>query len=182
MKICLVGHKCGKTSIIQRWIRPSYPIQPERTIAIDMKSLTCNIDESCQTLRIWDCSGEPHYRDMLDRYMFNTNLICVCYDLTNEESWHIAQYWIARIQRLIDGAIVCLIGNKLDLESKRIIKDNDIKEMIKNTPFYMFHCELSALTGENCKDTLRMILREAKRDPDKHVIRTFEKEKNCTIV
>ena len=40
MKICLVGSKCGKTSIVQRWIRPCIPIQDENTIAIDILKTT----------------------------------------------------------------------------------------------------------------------------------------------
>lgn len=182
MKICLVGDRCGKTSIVQRWLRPSYPIERERTIAIDMKSMTLSMDGEAKSLRIWDCSGESHYRDMLDRYMFNSNLICVCYDLTSRESWHIAQYWLARIGTLIEGAIICLIGNKLDLESTRRIRLEEIQEVCDTNKYHIFHCEVSAYTGENCKDTLQMIIREAKRDPKKYVIRTLEPEKNCIIV
>ena len=82
MKLCLVGDRCGKTSIIQRWIHPNQPIVPERTIAIDMKSMVINDNDNPVVLQMWDCCGETFYRELLDKYLFNANCIVVCFDLT----------------------------------------------------------------------------------------------------
>ena len=69
MKICLLGSKCGKTSIVQRWTKPYQPIIPENTIAIDMKAISLKLDETISTVQVWDCSGDDSYMNLLDRYI-----------------------------------------------------------------------------------------------------------------
>ncbi len=186
MKLCLVGDKCGKTSIVQRWIRPNDKIIPEETIAIDMKSLAINEVDKPLVLQMWDCSGKKFYRNLLDKYLFNSNCIVICFDLTRAQSWLAAQFWIDRAQEVSKKTPICLIGNKLDLESARRIKDMVVKKYIDmiDAP-YIFYCEVSAQTGEHCKDTLRMIIREGRRTLHVYSLNDFKKRapaKSCTIV
>ena len=162
MRITLLGNKSGKTSIIQRWL--GSPIHPENTIAIDMKTISYQIDGVVEILHVWDCSGKTHYNQMYDSYLDNSDIIVIVFDLTSLESWKVAQYWITR-SKLSSTTPVCLIGNKLDLESTRRIKRREVKLFLRqiNRPF-VFYTETSALTGENCKSTLNMIVREGKRN------------------
>ena len=47
IRFTIVGDSCGKTSLIQRWCTPSQPINPSKTIAIDMRSMTFKL------VRVW---------------------------------------------------------------------------------------------------------------------------------
>lgn len=186
MKLVLVGDKCGKTSIIQRWIYPQQAIRPESTIAIDMKSIVIPTDGKPHVVQMWDCCGESFYRNLLDKYLFNANCIVVCFDLTNQHSWLTAQYWIDKAREVASETPICLIGNKLDLESARQIREQVVKKYIDFIPVpYIFYSELSAYTGEHCKETLRMIIREGSRNIRVYNLSDFKKrapEKSCTIV
>lgn len=181
MKLCLVGSKCGKTSIVQRWIRPHIPIQDENTIAIDMKTLSLSLDDFVSTVQIWDCSGDDSYMNLLDRYIFNSNGIVVCFDLCKERSWETAKYWIKRASDLSPDAPIFVLGNKVDLESKRRVKEQDVKRYIDKTNRGFF-CECSAFTGENCKEILYMIVRETRRRIKVYKPIDLQPQKNCTIV
>ena len=181
MKICLVGSKCGKTSIVQRWIRPCIPIQDENTIAIDMKTLSLSLDGFVSTVQIWDCSGDESYMNLLDRYIFNSNCIVVCFDLCEEKSWERAKYWIKRSSELSPEAPIFVLGNKVDLESKRRVKELEVKRYIDMT-VRLFYCECSAYTGEQCKEILHMIMRETRRRIKVYKPIDLQPQKNCTIV
>lgn len=186
MKICLVGNSCGKTSIIQRWIRPNHSIVPERTIAIDMKSMVIQDHGKPLVIQMWDCCGETFYRELLDKYLFNANCIVVCFDLTKPYSWLTAQFWLDRARDIASQTPICLIGNKLDLESCRRIKAKVVKKYIDAIPTqFIFYSEVSAHTGEQCRDTLRMIVREGRRNLNVYNLADFQTrapEKSCTIV
>lgn len=186
MKLCLVGDRCGKTSIIQRWIHPNQSIVPERTIAIDMKSMVINENDTPVVIQMWDCCGESFYRELLDKYLFNANCIVVCFDLTKPYSWLTAQFWLDRARDIASETPICVIGNKLDKESARRIKAEVVKKYIDLIPIpYIFYCEVSAYTGEECRDTLRMIVREGRRNLHVYNLKDFKKrapEKSCTIV
>jgi small GTP-binding protein len=181
MKLCLVGSTCGKTSIIQRWIRPSIPIQDENTIAIDMKTLSLKLDDNLSTVQIWDCSGDDSYTDLLDRYLFNSNCTVVCFDLCEFKSWEKAKYWIKRASELSPNAPIFVLGNKVDLESKRMVKYTDVKRYV-DTSVRVFYCECSAFTGENCKEILYTIVRETRRRIKVYTPIDLQPQKNCTIV
>lgn len=183
MKICLVGDKCGKTSIVQRWTQPKKPIKDENTLAVDMRTMTVSVDNEPEIVQMWDCSGEKYYMNLLDKYLFNSNVIVICFDLTSTNSWLVAQYWIDRTREKTRKIPICVIGNKLDKESQRRIKDSIVKSYLKSIEHpYTFYCETSAYTGENCKDTLRMIVRESGRTPHMYTVNDFKKvESRCTI-
>lgn len=186
MKLVIVGDKCGKTSIIQRWIHPHQAIQPESTIAIDMKSLVIPKNDKPIVVQMWDCSGEKFYLKLLDKYLFNANCIVVCFDLTSSQSWLTAQYWIEKSMEIAKQTPICLIGNKLDMESSRRIKEELVKRYINQLPVpYIFYTEVSAYTGEHCKETLHMIITEGSRNIRVYNLSDFKKrapEKSCTIV
>ena len=178
MRITILGDKAGKTSIIQRWI--GQPLIPENTIGIDMKTMVFRGTEPI-VLHLWDCSGEKHYEQMYDNYIENSDIVVIVFDLTSSQSWMSAQYWITRTKISIDTPVF-LIGNKLDLESTRQVKKREIKlfkRQIRRP--YLFYSETSALTGENCKATLRMIVQEA-RQPPVYTQNDLTRNDRCTIV
>mgnify|MGYP001269563900 CR=1 FL=1 len=174
MRLCLLGDSCGKTSLVQRWIHPDRPIRPETTVAIDMKSFSMFIDKKRVVVQAWDCSGNSAYDNLLDKYIFNSSVTIICFDLTSIRSWEKAKYWIKRCH----DKPFCLIGNKLDRESEREVKEYIVRQHLKNAFYY----EVSASTGENCKDALQMIVRESMRNTKIYTVRDFKAESSCFVM
>mgnify|MGYP003300343253 CR=1 FL=1 len=177
MRLCLVGDRCGKTSLLQRWMHPHRPIEPESTVAIDLKSFSISIDKRRVIVRAWDCSGSNAYDSLLDKYIFNSSVTLICFDLTRMDSWIKAQYWIKRCQE----KPFCLIGTKLDRESEREVKEYTIKQYLKEVGFALYH-EVSAYTGENCTDCLQMIVRESIRNVDVFTVNDFQDKSTCFVM
>lgn len=178
MRLCLLGDSCGKTSLVQRWIRPYCGIRPETTVAIDMKSFSISVDKKRVIVQAWDCSGDSAYDTLLDKYIFNASVSIICFDLTSVKSWQKAQYWIKRCH----DRPFCIIGNKLDRESEREVKEYVVKQYLSTFSNFGVYCEVSALTGENCTDTLKMILRESMRNIEVYTIRDFKAESSCFVM
>ena len=185
IRFTLVGDSCGKTSLVQRWCKPLQPINPSKTIAIDMRSTSIKLAETVVCIQYWDCSGDMSFQSLLIPYLQNAELIMICFDLTRAKSWLTAQYWTDVALENTEDTPICFIGTKLDLESKRIIKTPMVQKYIRglhgrNT----FYCETSAYTGEKCKDTLSMCIFESLRNSDKYTLLSFdvEKEKSCILM
>jgi len=179
MRLCLVGDCCGKSSLLQRWIRPHHRPIPENTIAIDMKSFALTVDNKRIVIQAWDCSGDSSYDTLLDKYIFNSTVTLVCFDLTRHESWVKAQYWIKRCH----NKPFCLIGNKLDRESEREVKEYSVRQYLNDNGhvFAIYH-EISAFTGENCRDCLRMIVRETIRQIAVYTVNDFKDKPACFVM
>lgn len=182
VRICLVGDPCGKTALVDRWCNPNDPINPEKTIAIEMRTTTTLVDNEPVTVSMWDCSGEKGFRHMLSNYIKNSGLSVVCFDLTNALTWVSAQFWVERVIELTEDTPICVIGTKLDKESKRVIRDHVVKKYIRSVDRLIFYCETSSYTGENCRETLKMIARESSRDAKVYTSIDFKKEKTCILM
>ena len=78
---------------------------------------------------------------------------------------------------------MCILGNKVDLESKRKVKEAVVKRHLDSLFIQMvFYSECSAYTGEQCKEILHMIVRETRRTVKVYKPMDLQPEKNCTIV
>ncbi len=163
-RITLVGpNSSGKTSLVLRWT--GRKIKPKKTLAIDCKSHSVNIDGYLQQIQFWDCSGDNIYKQMLSNYIKNSDCVCIVFDLTDTKSWEQVPFWVEASQQ--EGTMpLFIIGNKVDLESSRQIKDKNINTYLRSlrqrhTDIY--YLEVSAKTGENCRDTFQLIVRESMR-------------------
>lgn len=185
IRFTLVGDNCGKTSLVERWCKPSYPItEHSKTIGIDMRSVTLNLENTPVCIQYWDCSGDISFRSLLIPYLKNAELILICFDLTDPKSWLTAQYWSDVSLEQTEDTPLCFIGTKLDKESKRVIRANVVNNYIKS--IYnrnAFFCETSAYTGENCKNTLSMCIFESLRNSNYTSLSfNLEKEKTCILM
>ena len=177
MKICLLGDRCGKTSLLHRWMHPHKRIKKESTIAIDMKSFSLSINKRRVVIQAWDCSSDSAYDTLLDKYIFNSSVAIVCFDLTRMDSWLKAQYWIKRCHE----KRIYIIGTMLDRESEREVKEYTVKQYLKKHTFSLYN-EVSAFTGENCRDCLQMILLESMRNVEVYTVKDFEDESSCFVM
>lgn len=188
IRVTLVGpNLSGKTSLVLRWTGKQ--VNPKKTIAIDCKSHSVMIDGTLQRIQFWDCSGDNMYKQMLSNYIKNSDFICVVFDLTDMKSWDQVPFWVqaSQVEELIP---ICIIGNKVDIESKRVVQDRIIRRYLKTLKKQMgdiYYLEVSAKRGENCKETFQLIVRESsRRDHHEDLVYTSKDLKteasSCTIV
>ena len=81
--------------------------------------------------------------------MRNADGAFIAYDITNLQSFKDVEYWLEQIKLSSnDDIIIYLLGNKKDLENKRIIDEKTGKNKAKKLGINNFF-EVSAKTKEN---------------------------------
>ena len=152
-KICLLGNGgVGKTSVIHRNLTGSFIDDMKMTIglAIHVKRMKINGEEIF--LQIWDFAGEDRFRFIAPSYFAGSNDGVFIYDITRLRSFINLEEWLNVLElnekKLEEKLPFLLVGNKIDLEEKRVVKNYDAKEMATKYNFHDFF-ECSAKTGEN---------------------------------
>ena len=127
-KILIIGDSAvGKTSMLLKYVDNYFPETHMATIGVEYKSKTINTPKYKINLNIWDTAGQERFKSITRSFFNNTNGIVFVYDITNKTSFEGVKNWIkdsepyGRFQ-----SVLC--GNKLDLENKREVKNDTLKE------------------------------------------------------
>ena len=81
----------------------------------------------------------------------HANIILVVYDITIKDSFTHTEHWVNETKDLKrEDAIFVLIGNKIDLESQRVVSTKEGEDFATEKGF-IFH-EVSAKTGEGIEN------------------------------
>jgi len=159
-KLILIGSSAvGKTSLcnsINGEMSKNIPI----TIGVDFNTAKLNVDNEPCTLKIWDTAGHEKFRSMTKRFYNNSNVILLCFDVTNRESFTDLEYWITEINNTVRNVVyICLFGLKSDLEPiihKKEIEDFMITHTIES--YYTF----STKKAKNIREILETVLHKYK--------------------
>jgi small GTP-binding protein len=146
--VILVGDSnVGKTSILKKFINGTFANKLTCTINVEFSAKNLKIDKNLYAkLVIFDTAGQEKYRSLTRQYYNKANGIILVFDLTNENSFTKLNYWIKEINDNAGNVEVFLVGNKSDLEDRKISKlkaENFAKE--KN----LRYIETSAKEGTN---------------------------------
>jgi small GTP-binding protein len=86
MKICLVGGKCGKSVLLERFAGDGkFNENMSTTIGLDLKIKTLCVSGGNVKLVIHDTSSQERFRDITSNPIRQADAVFVCYD-TNEDS------------------------------------------------------------------------------------------------
>ena len=151
-KVVFIGESgVGKTNIISRFRYNTFEHSYLTTIGLDFSVKTLNIRGKHIKLNIWDTAGHPKFREILEQYYKIADVICFCYDITNEDSITNMNTWLSKSKNNIDSKVIYyVIGNKLDCENYRKIDKNHISNYCKENNIN--HIEVSALDSTNIEN------------------------------
>ena len=189
VKIMFIGNSSvGKTSIIKRYSKNIFSTSYISTLGIDFESKNINIDNKTINLQIWDTAGQEKYKVLSKNYYNNSNAFIIVYDITNLESFESVMNWIDQIkENAPENVKSILLGNKSDLEEKRIISEEEGKNLAKkiNINFY----ETSAQNGANIEKAIDNLVKDVINDEnfikentpklDRNKLKTEKKKKCC---
>ena len=142
----------GKTSLIFRYIKNSYPEDHDPTIEdCYTTQMTMSSGEE-RNFKILDTAGEDDFQGMIDEWIKVADGFLLVYAINDKESFEALKLKVNKIKKnKKDKAPVVVVGNKCDLESKREV-DKQIAENYAKSIGAKYY-ETSALTDENknCK-------------------------------
>ncbi|KAK6110727.1 Ras family protein [Brugia pahangi] len=152
-KIVIVGdHNCGKSCILLRFAENSFRQDHITTLGVDFKLKTVKLGRDKIRLELWDTAGMERYRTIYNSYYHSAHGVMCVYDLTDERSFNnLRNYWLKEIQlHAPSNAVLMLIGNKADLEDKRMVNFERAEHLANELGVSLY--EVSAKTGINCDD------------------------------
>ena len=164
----------GKTSIILRYTKNSFPKKAMSTIGVDFRTKVVSLGEDQNVkIIIWDTAGQERFRNVASNYYHRSDCILLTFDISNMDSFKAIDYWFQQLQSLkrMEDIVLVLVGNKKDLNESRQVFIEDInkwKEKVNNIKY----CEVSAFTGEGVTEMFNEAIKETIE-----VVQRREKEK-----
>jgi small GTP-binding protein len=160
LKILLLGDSSvGKTCFLLRYVEDTFTHNHISTIGVDYKIKLVNENNQLIKLQIWDTAGQDRFRCITKNYFRGSDGIMLIYDITNQMSFNNIRNWITQIKdSLGDEARITLVGNKVDLESNRIVLKEDGMKLATEHGFSFF--ETSAKEKINIDEAFSNLTRE----------------------
>ena len=157
IKLLIIGDSTvGKTNFVSKFIESKFNENYFASTGIDLKKTSIKIDGKNIKLQIWDTAGQEKYRSMTKNLFLKSQGIIAIYDITNESSFNNLKNWMTLIQEECNiGIPIIIVGNKIDLENKRVISKEKAMEFAKSQN--IDYIETSSKTGENIDKTIKMI-------------------------
>ncbi|KAI4302317.1 hypothetical protein MLD38_038078 [Melastoma candidum] len=150
VKLVLLGDSgVGKSCIVLRFVRGQFDPTSKVTIGASFLSQTIALlDSTTVKFEIWDTAGQERYAALAPLYYRGAAVAVIVYDITSQESFHKAQYWVKELQK--HGGpdmIMALVGNKADLHERREVSAESGMDYAERNG--MFFIETSAKTADN---------------------------------
>ena len=131
LKLILVGNgSAGKTSICTRFREDGFRRVYKQTIGIDFMEKKLKVRDKEIALQVWDIGGQSIGSKMLPQYVWGADIIFLCYDITDVQSFADAEDWLSLTRRAPASehaekgrGAVYLVGNKIDLEHLRRVTE-----------------------------------------------------------
>ena len=151
-KIILLGDiSVGKTSLILNATKNIFEENYGPTIGFEYYFYFLIIKRKRIKLEIWDTCGQEAYRSLITSFYKSSSFAIMVYSIDSKESFNNMKIWLNEIKAKSNPNIkIALIGNKCDLEDKRIVKKED-GEKFSNDNDLCFFMEASAKTSFNAK-------------------------------
>ena len=151
-KIIFLGDQyVGKSSILNRFYQDKFEPDYQATIGLDFHSKNVSINGTNVRLLLYDTAGQEKFKSLIPMYIRDANIIIVVYDITSKDSFVHTDHWVNETKDLKrEDAIFVLVGNKIDLEDKRVLETKEA-ENFANEKGFLFY-EVSAKSGQGIQE------------------------------
>ena len=157
--LLLGNSNVGKSSLFLRFVDDIWNDTFVPTIGVDFKIKTFEIDEKKIKMQIWDTAGQERFKNIISSYYRGAHGILLIYDVTDKDSFRNLANWLIEIEKNANKNVLkVVIGNKTDLENRRVITYNQGKEFADT--YGLKFLETSAKKNLNVNEAFETLGRE----------------------
>merc|ERR1711879_884123 len=91
-------------------------------------------------LTIWDTAGQERFRTLTSAYYRGAQGVILVYDVTDRSSFEHVSEWLKEVDIFTtkENVVKVLVGNKIDLESGRMVSREEGREFAKEHQMLFF--------------------------------------------
>jgi len=172
LKVIILGDSgVGKTSLMNQYVNRKFSNQYKATIGADFLTKEVMVDDRLVTMQIWDTAGQERFQSLGVAFYRGADCCVLVFDVNvaktfeNLDSWR-DEFLIQAQPRDPDNFPFVVLGNKIDLESQRVVSTKRSQAWCQqkgNIPYF----ETSAKEAINVEQAFQTIAKNAlKQDPD----------------
>ena len=158
-KVVVLGDpSVGKTSTILRFTDNIFLRAYVPTMGLNITQKRFHINEIPLELVLWDIGGQTKFETIRRQFYEGANAFTLVFDISNAKSFDNISNWYKDIRNFFSEKIKIkgyLVGNKVDLVTKRMVSQKDAIKLagVLNLEYF----EVSALTGKNIKEYFNQV-------------------------
>ncbi|XP_030401409.1 intraflagellar transport protein 27 homolog isoform X1 [Gopherus evgoodei] len=153
-KCILTGDSAvGKSALAQMFCNDGAHFQKNYTLTTGVELLvkTISVPETSDSVELFlfDSAGKELFSEMMEKLWEQPNVLCIVYDVTNEQSFNNCAKWLEKLRAQTLGMHLpgVLVGNKTDLIGRRVVEQKWAKEWADIHGLQ--YCETSVKEMEN---------------------------------
>lgn len=167
-KIIILGDiGVGKSSLIDRYVSNKFNTATIPGDIVKKKKLELD-NQTTVELLINDSTEEEKLNKYTKHYFKDAHGALIMFDVTNRQSFTNITTWKEEIKTNAPSDIViCILGNKADLSSNRVVKFEEVQEIAGDDLYY----EVSSKTGNNVSlafEALAYAIQEKQKNEEKN--------------
>ncbi|KAM4671467.1 intraflagellar transport protein 27 homolog isoform 2-T5 [Amazona ochrocephala] len=143
----------GKSALAQMFRTDGAHFQKNYTLTTGIELLVkaVSIPETNDSVEffIFDSAGKDLFSEVLEKLWEQPNVLCLVYDITNEQSFNNCAKWLEKLKAQAAGMHIpgVLVGNKTDLVGRRVVEQKQAQEWAEKHG--LEYCEMSVKEMKN---------------------------------
>ncbi|KAM9026402.1 intraflagellar transport protein 27 homolog isoform 5-T8 [Ara ararauna] len=143
----------GKSALAQMFRTDGAHFQKNYTLTtgIELSVKAVSIPETSDSVEffIFDSAGKDLFSEVLEKLWEQPNVLCLVYDITNEQSFSNCAKWLEKLKAQAAGMHIpgVLVGNKTDLVGRRVVEQKQAQEWAEKHG--LEYCEMSVKEVKN---------------------------------
>ena len=162
LKILLVGHShSGKNELLKIY---QGDIFNSHLSYIEFVTKKIKLNDININLQIWDSAGQERFKTLSNSFVRNSNGLMFIYDITNRNSFTLIKDFYRDIKIKEPNIKSIIVGTNLDLEDKRQVSKELLKEFCEKNNIIGFEVSLKLYSNDvsKCFESLANLIIENK--------------------
>lgn len=177
-KIVLIGDGgVGKTALVRHLLQEKFVDKYVSSHGANVSTIFFWTKEGhAYQIEIWDCAGCENKAGIGSGYYINADAAMVMFDLLSSQTYKHAKAWYTEFTRVSPGAPVVILGNKVDVEARKV----KAKQITFHRKKFLTYYDVSVKTGKNVTEAFQSLLRVLTGDIAlRFVSRSSQQSPNC---